>query len=102
MQIKEKTALIQRVTLIALLSICCLLALALPALAGQEAMQPILQRLAVEGRLELAGARVYDLPVTQEFYERDNFIPAWTNQAAVRELAAAIDQAWREGMNGRD
>jgi murein L,D-transpeptidase YcbB/YkuD len=101
-QIKEKTALIQRVTLIGLLCVSSLLALASPALAGQEAMQPLLQRLSAKGQLELADATVYDLPVTQDFYVRDNFVPAWTNPAAVRELAAAIDQAWLEGMNGRD
>ena len=66
-------------------------------------MQPILQRLSAEGQLELAGARVYDIPVTQEFYARgDHATPAWTNPDAVRALATAIDQAWREGMNGRD
>ena len=65
-------------------------------------MQPILQRLSGEGQLELAGATVYNLSVTQEFYARDQSKPAWTNPAAVRELAAAIDRAWREGMNGRD
>jgi murein L,D-transpeptidase YcbB/YkuD len=101
-EIKGKYFPIQRVTLTGLLCVCSLLPLALTALASQEPMQPIMERLSADGQLELAGARVYDLPVTQEFYARDNFMPAWTNPAAVRELAAAIDQARREGMNGPD
>lgn len=102
MKIKRKPHLIQRVTLTSLLCICSLLPLAMTALASQESMQPVLQRLSGEGQLELAGTTVYNLSVTQEFYARDQSKPAWTNPAAVRELAAAIDQAWREGMNGRD
>ena len=101
-RIKEKVPLIQRVTLVALWFFYTVVAGALPALASPDAMQPVLQRLSLEGQLELAGATVYNLPVTQNFYAHTDFVPAWTNQAAVRELAAAIDQAWREGMNGED
>jgi len=65
-------------------------------------MQPQLRELAADGRLDIAGATVYDLRVTQAFYQRIDWAPAWTRPEAVAELAAAIDQAWREGMNGQD
>lgn len=65
-------------------------------------MQALLQRLAEQGELQIAGATVYDLPVTQDFYQARGYASAWHNQAAVDELAAAIEQAWREGMSRRD
>jgi len=49
-----------------------------------------------------AGARVYDLSVTREFYARAAYAPLWTNALAVGELADSIEQAWREGMNPDD
>jgi murein L,D-transpeptidase YcbB/YkuD len=85
-----------------LLCFCCLLVLPLPTFAAGESLQAMLQQLSARGRLDIAGATVYDLPVTQELYKRDGWVPAWTNPDAVGELAAAIDQAWREGMNGQD
>ena len=91
------------ITLTCLWYLCCLLLLPLPALAaGEEPMQPQLRELAADGRLDIAGATVYDLRVTQAFYERIDWAPAWTRPEAVAELAAAIEQAWREGMNGQD
>jgi len=70
--------------------------------ANAQLMQSPLQQLAAQGRLEVAGATVYKLSVTREFYERNDWEPAWSREASVEELAAAIDQAWREGMNGQD
>ena len=58
--------------------------------------------LSTAGELQIAGARVYDLSVTQEFYARAAYAPVWTNPAAVGELADSIEQAWREGMNPQD
>jgi murein L,D-transpeptidase YcbB/YkuD len=85
-----------------LLWLCsCALLLPLQTVA-QESLQPLLQRLATQGQVEIAGARVYDFAVTQELYARANFAPAWTNAQSVTELAAAIEQAWREGMNPED
>lgn len=65
-------------------------------------MQPLLRQLAAQGQIEIAGATVYDLRVTQAFYRSSDWAPAWTRPESISELAAAIDQAWREGMNGQD
>ena len=81
---------------------CGLLVASAAGLANAQLMQSPLQQLAAQGRLEVAGATVYKLSVTREFYERYDWEPAWSREASVEELAAAIEQAWREGMNGRD
>jgi len=80
---------------------CALWLLPLPSLA-QESLQGLLQQLAAQGEVEIAGARVYDLEVTQELYAGAGYAPIWTNPTSVSELAAAIDQAWREGMKPED
>lgn len=83
--------------------LCCCGVLLLPLHAtAQESLQSLLQRLSTAGELQIAGASVYDLSVTQEFYARDAYAPAWTNPVAVNELADSIEQAWREGMNPKD
>lgn len=92
----------RRLKLAGLCWLCCLLVLPAPAAHAQESLQPLLQQLSSQGRLDVAGATVYDLAVTREFYQRAGWRPAWTRQEAVSELAAAIEQAWREGMSGRD
>ena len=81
---------------------CGLLVASVAGFANAQLMQSPLQQLAAQGRLEVAGATVYKLSVTREFYERNDWEPAWSREASVEELAAAIDQAWREGMNGQD
>jgi len=83
------------------LCFCAALLLSLPSVA-QEPLQSLLQRLSTQGGLEIAGARIYDLPVTQELYARSAYTPVWTNSLAVDELDTAIEQAWREGMNPED
>jgi len=65
-------------------------------------MRPLLERLAADGRVEIAGASIYDLPVTQAFYQGTGEQPGWTDPAVLAELDAAIGEAWREGMNGVD
>ncbi|MEE4146184.1 MAG: L,D-transpeptidase family protein [Halieaceae bacterium] len=70
--------------------------------ADEEPMQALLRQLATQGRLEIAGATVYDLRVTQQYYQRSDWAPAWTRPESIAELAAAIEQAWREGMSGQD
>lgn len=65
-------------------------------------MQPLLRQLASEGQLEIAGATIYDLRVTQQFYQRNDWAPAWTRPESITELAVAIEQAGREGMSGQD
>jgi len=80
----------------------CLLSLAPPAPAAPDILRTLLQRLATSGRVEIAGAAVYDLPVTQEFYARTGYRPQWVAPEPVEELQAAIEQAWREGMNPED
>ncbi|MBP6701277.1 MAG: hypothetical protein KA135_08515, partial [Halioglobus sp.] len=92
----------RRFKLAGLCWLCCLLVLAAPAARAQEPLQTLLQQLSTRGQLDIAGATVYDLRVTQEFYQRDDWRPAWTRQETVSELAAAIEQAGREGMSGRD
>jgi murein L,D-transpeptidase YcbB/YkuD len=83
--------------------LCCCALLLLPLQSvAQESLQALLQRLSAHGELEIAGARVYDLPVTQELYARAAYAPLWSNAQAVGELAAAIEQAWREGMIPED
>ena len=62
----------------------------------------LLQRLSSQGSVQINGATVYDLPVTHQFYRQEGYVPAWTNPAAVSELSASIEQAWREGMNPDD
>ncbi len=83
------------------LSFCSVLLLPLPTVA-QDSLQSLLQRLSAAGELQILGARVYDLPVTQEFYAKAAYAPVWTNALAVGELADSIEQAWREGMNPED
>jgi murein L,D-transpeptidase YcbB/YkuD len=85
-----------------LLWLCTLLTAPLNVQGAQAPLQSLLQQLSAQGRVQIADARVYDLPVTQAFYLRNNQTPAWTRPGAVVELARAIDQAWREGMNGQD
>ena len=85
-----------------LLWLCALLTAPLNVQGAQAPLQSLLQQLSAQGRVQIADARVYDLPVTQAFYLRNNQTPAWTRPGAVVELARAIDQAWREGMNGQD
>jgi murein L,D-transpeptidase YcbB/YkuD len=80
---------------------CVLLSLPLQSVA-QESLQALLQRLAAQGRVEIAGAHVYDFEMTQQLYARAAFTPLWTNDRAVAELAEAIEQAWREGMTPED
>ncbi len=84
-----------------LLCVCVVLLLPLPSVA-QDSLQALLQRLSTQGELQIAGARVIDLPVTQEFYASAPYAPASTNALAVDELADSIEQAWREGMNPED
>jgi L,D-transpeptidase YcbB len=93
-----------RVTVIGWLRWLCACGVLLLPLHGiaQESLQSLLQRLSTAGELQIAGASVYDLSVTQEFYARDAYAPAWTNPVAVSELADSIEQAWREGMNPKD
>jgi len=74
-----------------------------PLAAGAgESLSALLQRLSAQGQLEIAGAAIYQLPVTQAFYEQRGFLEAWTNPTSVRALAEEIQQAGREGMNGQD
>ena len=80
----------------------CLLALATPAQAEAEGLRALLQRLATAGRVAIDGAAVYDLPVTQDLYARAGYSPRWAADEPVGELLAAIEQAWREGMNPED
>lgn len=84
-----------------LLCICVVFLLPFRSFA-QESLQPLLQRLSTAGELQIAGATVHDLSVTQEFYARAAYAPAWSNPAALGELAASIEQAWREGMDPQD
>lgn len=90
-----------RFTLTALLCLCSLV-FSLSARASEDTLQPLLQRLAAEGSLQIAGATIYQLPVTQQLYERNSYLPAWTRQQTISELSTAIRQAWREGMSPPD
>ena len=85
-----------------LLWLCSLLLAPQCVMGAQESLQSLLQQLSERGRLQVADAQIYDLPVTQTFYARHDHNPAWTRPRAIEELATAIDQAWREGMNGQD
>jgi murein L,D-transpeptidase YcbB/YkuD len=80
---------------------CILLLLSLPAVA-ENSMQTLVRQLSAQGELQIAGAQIYNLEVTQEFYDKNGYVPVWTNSAALVELADAIDQAWREGMSPKD
>jgi murein L,D-transpeptidase YcbB/YkuD len=84
-----------------LLYLCLALLMPLPSVA-QQSLQALLQRLSAQGELQIAGARVYNFPVTQEFYAKVSYAPVWTNAVALAELTDAIEQAWREGMNPED
>ena len=79
-----------------------LLALAPQAPEEPDGLRVLLQRLATAGRVEIDGAAVYDLPVTQDLYARAGYRPRWVTPGSVEELQAAIEQAWREGMNPED
>ncbi|MCB1700540.1 MAG: L,D-transpeptidase family protein [Pseudomonadales bacterium] len=85
-----------------LLCLGCLVLFAGRGLGASEPLQGLMQQLATDGQLDIAGATVYNLPVTQEFYRRKDWSLAWTRPESVTELAAVIDQAEREGMNGWD
>jgi murein L,D-transpeptidase YcbB/YkuD len=79
-----------------------LLPLAAPAQEPPTTLEGLMQQLATQGEVYIAGATVYDLPVTQQIYAENAYTPAWTNPVALQELAAAIDEAEREGMNPID
>jgi murein L,D-transpeptidase YcbB/YkuD len=79
-----------------------LLPLAAPAQETQATLEALMQQLATQGEVYIAGETVYDLPVTQQIYAENAYTPAWTNPVALHELAAAIDEAEREGMNPAD
>jgi L,D-transpeptidase YcbB len=81
--------------------IFCLLLLPL-TVAAQGNLQPLLQRLSAEGVLQIAGANIRDLQVTQEVYANAAYAPLWTNPDALGELASSIEQAGLEGMNPDD
>lgn len=84
-----------------LLCLYSLLLLPLPALA-QASLQELLGQLSTQGQIQIAGETVYDLSVTQSFYEDNAYTIAWNNPVALNELSAAIYQAEREGMNPDD
>ena len=73
------------------LCLCTVLLLPLPSVA-QESLQPLLQRLATAGEVQIAGASVHDLPVTQELYARAGYAPVWTNPQAFAELVDRVDR----------
>lgn len=83
------------------LCLCGLLLLSLPAPA-QETLEALLQQLSVQGEVQIAGETVHNLPVTQKFYAENAYAAAWINPIALNELAAAIYEAEREGMNPAD
>jgi murein L,D-transpeptidase YcbB/YkuD len=84
--------------------LACLLLLPLPAPAQetQDTLKALMQQLASQGEVYIAGETVYDLPVTQQIYADNAYTMAWTNPVALNELAAAIYQAEAEGMNPAD
>ncbi len=84
-----------------MLCLCALSLLPQRGLAGGP-MQSLLQQLAAQGQVVIAGETVYDLPVTQSFYAGKHYEPAWTKPIALNELSAAIYEAEREGMNPDD
>lgn len=69
---------------------------------ADDALALLLQQLATDGEVHIAGETVYDLSVTQNIYVENAYAAAWTNPVALNELAAAIYQAEREGMNPDD
>lgn len=79
-----------------------LLPLPAPAQETQATLEGLLQQLATQGEVYIAGETVYDLPVTQQIYAENAYTPAWTNPVALQELSAAIGEAEREGMNPAD
>lgn len=79
-----------------------LLPLVAPAQETQATLEALMQQLATQGEVYIAGETVYDLPVTQQIYAENAYAVAWTNPVALHELAAAIDEAEREGMNPAD
>ena len=79
-----------------------LLPLPAPAQETQATLEGLLQQLATQGEVYIAGETVYDLPVTQQIYAENAYTPAWTNPVALQELSAAIGEAEREGMNPGD
>lgn len=81
--------------------LCWLLLLSLPAPA-QETLEVLLQQLFTRGEVQIAGETVHNLPVTQQFYADNTYAAAWNNPIALNELAAAIYEAEREGMNPAD
>ncbi|MCB1688423.1 MAG: L,D-transpeptidase family protein, partial [Halioglobus sp.] len=82
----------------------CLCALLLLPLQGraEESLESLLQQLAAQGQIQIAGETIYDLPVTQSIYAGEHYTAAWTNPIALNELSAAIYEAEREGMNPDD
>ena len=82
MRFTGKFFLLPGFTWVQILCFCCVLLWSLASMA-QESLQPLLQRLSTAGELQIAGASVYDLSVTQELYARAAYATVWTNPVAV-------------------
>lgn len=102
MRFVAKHSTLSRPVLTSLLCFCALTLLPWYSHGADGSLEALLQRLSAQGQLQIAGATIYDISVTQEFYQRAGLVAAWTSPQRVEELAEAINQAYREGMNGRD
>jgi murein L,D-transpeptidase YcbB/YkuD len=101
MRFRDNSFVSSGITQVRFLCLFCLLLQPFPSIA-QDSMQPLLQRLSSQGKLQIAGVTVYDLTVTQELYAKAAYAPIWTSPEAVKELSDSIEQAWREGMSPDD
>ena len=81
------------------------LALSLPAAAQDLVQETILQRmhqLQATGGLAIGDEGIGAVRLLPEFYERRNYLPAWTNPALVRNLLRRIATAENEGLDPDD
>lgn len=86
-----------------LLSLLCLLPLVGTA-AGtvSDGIRQYVDRIAAGEQLELAGSPIASVVVLPALYEKYDYQPIWQNPDSIRQLVAAIDAIYLEGLNPTD
>ncbi len=68
----------------------------------QEALRNRIEQIRLFQRLETDAFEISAVRLIPEFYERRNFLAAWTNPQAIADLLRAIDETRSDGLNPAD